>query len=235
MSVVQRFKTLFNVNKEQENNCIKMVDQTSASTAEDEAMVPIPSPVVSPVSPTAEKVLPEYLSEAVHHQEGLALKPSLGLPRFQDVDEPMTPSSAYTNHTLFVTNSASDSISTAGTSLHSSSSSVNHSTSYPSKPQLASTAFPLRLDDFTRIRGLGAGGFGLVYLVQHKSSGLKVALKAIDKSACDHKGVLSEQKALLQLATRGANGIMELLGSFHNRRHYFFVTVGTALCICYFR
>ena len=183
--------------------------------------------IVNPTSCEAEFVLPEYLSAASHSREVLDLRPSLGLPRMRS-EEMLTPSTGYTTGSrLFITNGdAEQSFSTAVTSMHSQSSIGSFLTcSSTASEDLDTTIRPLRLNDFQQIRGIGAGGFGQVFLVKHRQTGLQVALKVIDKRFCDHKAVKSEQHALIRVAAARAPGIMEFLGSFHNSRHYFLVTV----------
>lgn len=83
----------------------------------------------------------------------------------------------------------------------------------------------LNLYDFRQIRGIGAGGFGSVYLTKHVPTGAEVALKVIDKRYAKEATTLKEQQVLQALGTQGSKKVLELLGSFHNRGHYFFVTV----------
>ena len=83
----------------------------------------------------------------------------------------------------------------------------------------------LNLYDFRQIRGIGAGGFGSVYLTKHVPTGAEVALKVVDKRYAKEATTLKEQQVLQALGTQGSKKVLELLGSFHNRGHYFFVTV----------
>ncbi|KAJ3557340.1 hypothetical protein NM688_g1523 [Phlebia brevispora] len=228
MSIIQRFKAFIKSHKgEKDKKSIQVVFHAPPVVQEAKEQCETAIEKVDPVSPAAEVLLPQYLSAAMHDPEVLGLRPSLGLPHCHEIAEPTTPSSAYTGRTLFITNDdpSEQSVSTAATSLHSSLS-TNSSPSCSSRVRIATddTSFPLRLYDFLNIHGLGAGGFGAVYLAKHKPTGLTVALKVIDKRCCDHKAVRAEQRALVRIASQSNRGILEFLGSFHNSRHYFFVT-----------
>lgn len=174
-----------------------------------------------------ERVFPEFMAAAIHHPEVLNLRSSLKVSVCGSKFEEGT---SYISKWVLaslpeVRQAAVHSISTALTPRPTSPRGIlippglSQSSVTPGSPN------PLNLYDFINIRMVGEGGFGSVYLVKHKSTGLKVALKVIDKRFCDHKNVTDEQRILQQVTIQGAKGNMELLGSFHNERHFFLVTV----------
>lgn len=67
----------------------------------------------------------------------------------------------------------------------------------------AGTAASFRLEDLTRLRVLGVGAFGRVFLVRHEPSGKPYALKEMDKRRLvlckQHNNVISEKRVLEQV------------------------------------
>lgn len=226
MSVLQRFKAYVKARKDKKKSPrLSIMVYTCTDDVTDAKITP--NEVVqdvNPISLEAAHVLPHFLTVAIHDPEVLSLRASLGLPLCDGPDDVMTPSTGRSSgRSLFITNpSPTQSCSTPATSLRSSIG--RRSPSFSSAATRVDHA-TFSLNDFINIRGIGEGGFGAVYLVKHQPTGNRVALKAIDKRFCDHKAVEDEQRALRQVGIHGTKGIMEFLGSFHNSRHYFFITV----------
>lgn len=97
--------------------------------------------------------------------------------------------------------------------------------------------------EFVPVAQLGRGGFGTVFMVRHVPSGALCALKAIPRMPQRDQVIQTEEvqrreirrtKMAIeeQLAMRrceGVTGIVQLLGSFMDSRHFYFVMVSACL------
>lgn len=155
----------------------------------------------SRTDPTAERDLSELLWDAAHAPEVLGIRNSLLRDPTLDV--------------LCRTFSATSSTVVA-------SSAASTPALVPRAPRPPKV---LHLYDFKQIRCLGTGGCSNVYLVKHIPTGKELAMKVVDKRFAHHDFVLQEQRILKAIGTKGTKHFMEFHGSFHNPRHYFFLTV----------
>ncbi|PSR90568.1 hypothetical protein PHLCEN_2v4861 [Hermanssonia centrifuga] len=221
MGLLQRFKAFIASKKAKKDKDHDIVNNLLHPIEESKGHVMIT--VVQNTHREVEHVFPEFMAAAIHHPEVLDLRSSLKVSVCgHKFEEGTSYISKWVLASLPEVRQAA--LSTAPTPRPTSPRGIlippglSQSTVTPGSPN------PLNLYDFINIRMVGEGGFGSVYLVKHKSTGLKVALKVIDKRFCDHKNVIDEQRILQQVTIQGAKGIMEFLGSFHNERHFFLVT-----------
>lgn len=94
--------------------------------------------------------------------------------------------------------------------------------SSPFTTEVQDDSVRLRASDFIECGRLGEGAFGKVYSAMHCESRSMVAVKAIRKTA-DDASVHLEQAMLRGLS--GDKHTLELLGSFHDSRNWYIVTV----------
>ena len=85
----------------------------------------------------------------------------------------------------------------------------------------------LRADDFIECGALGKGAWGKVFRAMHCDSQTVVAVKVIRKTGGDDVGVRCEQAILRKLS--GNRHTVDLLGSFHDTRNWYIVTVSRFL------
>jgi serine/threonine protein kinase len=76
---------------------------------------------------------------------------------------------------------------------------------------------------------LGSGSFGTVVLSQHNYSGVKVAIKQVDKKVIDKSFTLNGQKfcelQIMEEVSRGqCANMLELVESFEDATHFYIVT-----------
>lgn len=81
--------------------------------------------------------------------------------------------------------------------------------------------------DFSEEDTLGRGASGKVYRAYHYESGTSVAIKVIRKKRTNEASARWEQY-LLEMQSENRNTV-ELLGSFHDRRNWYIVTVSLSL------
>eukprot|EP00392_Amoebophrya_sp_AT5.2_P016456 g16718.t1 len=83
-----------------------------------------------------------------------------------------------------------------------------------------------KTDDFSVVKTLGQGGFGVVRLVQHKHTREVYAMKQMQKSAFPKKNdlqrLMSERKCLVALAT-SANYFVQLNACFQDDHHLYMI------------
>ena len=82
--------------------------------------------------------------------------------------------------------------------------------------------------DFKALEFLGEGAYGRVLLVSDKWSGNRFALKVVNKREAEAhraatKHLLAEQRALVEVV--GVSGFVQLHGSWHDQRNYYFLMV----------
>jgi serine/threonine protein kinase len=82
---------------------------------------------------------------------------------------------------------------------------------------------------YTPLAKLGSGSFGQVVLSRHNNSGVKVAVKQIDKTVIDQSFTQNNQKFCeLDIMEEVCHGqcpnVIELVESFEDETHYYIVT-----------
>ncbi|CAD7941383.1 unnamed protein product [Amoebophrya sp. A120] len=84
-----------------------------------------------------------------------------------------------------------------------------------------------RTDDFSVVKTLGQGGFGVVRLVQHKQSKEVFAMKQMQKTAFPKKNdlarLMAERKCLVALGGSGGQYFVQLYACFADDHHLFMI------------